>query len=58
MLEIKYNFNPLEHIPLTESLIGILEDDLVVAYEGCTLEFNPDIDWLEDLLLRTYVKLG
>lgn len=58
LMDIKYNFKPETHVSWAEAYITTLEEDLQQAYNDCQIDFNPDVDWLENLLVEGYLTLG
>lgn len=58
LMDIKYHFKPEVHVSWAEAYIETLEKDIQKAYDESTINFKPDINWLEDFLARTYMALG
>ncbi len=55
LMDIKYDFNPTM-IPHISKLLYDLRQDLEMSYKNSRLPLKPNIDWIEDYLLRIYTK--
>lgn len=56
LLDIKNSFTPSKHIPLALTEIEKLEAEMEQAFLDCNIEFNPDINWLEEQIANIYRK--
>ena len=51
--EVKWNFKP-ELVPQATSIFQQLEKDIVKAYESNKEKMSPDIEWIEEFILKAY----
>ncbi len=55
LMEIKYNFN-VALIPHISEKMHEVREDLENVYKNSKLDLKPNIEWIEDYLMRTYFK--
>ena len=56
--QIRYHSTEEDIINIGLPLIQELEEELTDAFNNCTVVMNPNVEWLEEFLLKAYLELG